>query len=277
MNVLTRIAEGETVPIYAPGLEYRLLHAVRQIKDANGDEVYVKPKSLAKFGSNQLVGTSYATVMDLPSGVVDETFVSTNAITHLSSSNAGDTQEIVVEGHTIDGSGNLTFSVQTVTLAGQTKTALTTPLARCTRAYNNGATDLAGDLYFYEDGTVTSGVPDTASEVHLIVKSTQNQSSKAATSTSQYDYWLLTGIDGSVNKKTSATVDIELQVRNKGKVFRTIFNFSLSSSGQSTAEYNLDPCIIIEPNSDVRLRAIASTTAVSVSGRIKGYLAIKRV
>lgn len=93
-------------------------HAINEIYSTYGDVVSVneKAKSLLKFGQNALVGTSQATVMTLPAGILAETYVTTNAIDSVSSSDNGDTQLVYVEGHTIDGDGNLTFISQTVTL-----------------------------------------------------------------------------------------------------------------------------------------------------------------
>lgn len=257
-------------------LDYRLEHAIRQIKRDYGDEVFLKDKSLAKFGSNALIGTSYATVMKLPASTLHETYVSTNAITHISSSDASDTQNVSIEGHTISGS-NLTFSVQSATLNGQNKVALTTPIARSNRLENLGSVDFEGDIYVYEDDTLSSGVPTTPEKVHLVVEAgIDNQSAKAATAISSVDYWLITGLDGSINEKTSSSVDIKLQVRSVGSVFRTIYRFAAASDGANTVPTNLDPVIIVRPNSDVRMIAKATNAAVDVSARIKGYLALKR-
>lgn len=272
-NAISKVIGDKKVQDISIAQEFRITHAIAQIFGDYGDTVVVKPKSLAKFGSNLLVGTDYATVMTLPAGVTDETYVSTNAITHVSSDDNGDDQEIVVEGHTISGT-DLTFVVQTVTLTGNTKAALTTPLARVTRAYNNGTTDFAGQIYVFEDDTLSSGVPTTDSKVHLIVPSGENQSFKAATAVSKDDYWLLTGLVVSVNKKTAATVDFQVQIRQLGKVFRTQFNVSVSSTGANSLEIPFNPCIIVPKNSDIRVRAIASTTGVACSARLRGYLAL---
>lgn len=78
----------------------------------------------------------------------------------------------------------------------------------------------------------------------------------------------------SVNEKTSAVVDIELQYRQFGKVFRTQFNYSVASGGANSVPINFDPVIVIPKNSDFRIRAKANTSNVSVSARAKGYLAL---
>lgn len=254
--------------------EPRIRHAIRVIQDTYGDRVSVdvKNKGLLKFGRNFEVGTSRATVMTLPSGVLHETLQTDNTITHFASASASDTQELVVQGYTVSGS-NFTSATQTVTLAGQTKTALTTPLCRCVRAYNNGTTDLVGPIYFSQDVTYSSGVPQTAAAVHCMIPAGTNQTEKCATTLSQNDYWLITNVYADVTEKTAAFADFQLEVRRFGKVFRQQCDFSASTSGQGIVRF--DPLLIVPANSDVRLTALADGAGTSVSGGIQGYLAIK--
>ena len=91
----------------------RLVHfAERSVAVTYGDRVsvYEKGKAITKFGTNSTVGTTYETVAQLQSTESNETFVTTNIIDSIVSSSASDTtQTITIEGHTIDGSGNLTF------------------------------------------------------------------------------------------------------------------------------------------------------------------------
>lgn len=250
--------------------DYWLRTALDEIA-GTGTQAYPKAKTLHKFGENLLVGTSPATVMTLPSGVLNETFVSTNAIAYVSSSDAGDTQTVVYEGHTIDGDGNLTFFTDTVTLAGQTKTALPTPGARITRAYNTGATDFAGSVYFYEDDTPSGGVPATAANVHLIVPVGENQSLKCSTALSSKDYALVTSFYGSVNKKTAGGAVLRLQVRNSGGVFRTLYKRGINSNG-SDLSFDFRPYLIVRPNSDIRITAEADTAGTAVSAGFNSTL-----
>lgn len=254
-------------------------HALEVIENTYNDKVSVdkKSKDLLKFGRNSAVGTSETTIMTLPSGVLAETYVSGNDITHFASGSAADTgTELVVEGHTITGS-NLTFSSQTVTLDAtnsQTKTALTIPLARITRAYNNGDTELNGPIYFAQDVTFTNGVPQTDSAVHLIIPAGQNQSRKASTSLSQNDYWLISSITLSCNEKTSSFVSGFVEARVIGKVFRPLTQEIAVSAGDTTVIY-FDPYIIVPPNSDIRFQAVAGGAGTDVTAGIRGYLAIK--
>jgi hypothetical protein len=68
--------------------EPKVIHAYDVIYNTYGDVVSIsqKKKDLRKWGQNLLVGTTKASIMTLPAGQVQETLVSTNAITTVSSS-----------------------------------------------------------------------------------------------------------------------------------------------------------------------------------------------
>lgn len=247
--------------------DYGIAHAIQVIRSTYGVETWVKPKQLIKFGRYASLGTSRQTVQTQGGS---ETLLTDNLITHISSANAGDTQTIGYEGQTIDADGNLSFFTDTVTLQGQTKVALPTPCARATRAYNAGSVNLAGDVYLYEDDTLTNGVPDTASKLHLQVPAQANQSEKCATAFSANDYWIIVGAVCNVLKKTTAVCDFVLQIKSLGGVWRDQIYLP------QNRPINFTMPIIIPSNSDVRVVASASTTNVEVTAAIGGFLAIKR-
>lgn len=248
------------------------------IRDTYGDTVSVaeKKKTLLKFGRNTAIGTSYAELWNLPTGETEETHVTTNAITHFSSSSGSDTGSLVIEGHTVSGTGTdaeFTFVIQAVTLAGQTKTALTTPMARVTRAYNDTATNWVGDIHVYEDVAVTAGVPGTATAIHMTVPAGNNQSKKASTTISNLDYWIITSANGSILERNAAYGDIRIEVREVGKVFRERGNFAVNSTGGANAPIVFTPPIIVPKNSDFRLVASADGAGTTIAGWANGYLA----
>lgn len=241
---------------------YEVSYAVQQILDTYGDTVSVreKLKSLIKFGKNPDID---ANIREMVWNVGDiEVLPTGNTINRIVSNNVADNQIIKIEGHTIDGSGNLTFVVQSATLNGTTPVVLTTPLARCTRAYNDDSTVLLGSVNIYVDGGAT----------HCNIATGTQQSLKGATSISQVDYYIISDWEFSVNKSATAVVDFELQVRLKGKVFRTVYTASTSS----TAEIHFRQPIIVPPNSDVRVLATSGTNNTSVTTAIHGWLAIKQ-
>ncbi len=249
--------------------EFPMRHAIAEIEEQFSERVDYKGKSLIKFGRNtDLAQNTVETIW--PTGG-NETYLTDNLITHVSSSDAGDTQDVVIEGHTIDGNGDFTFVVQTVTLDGQNAVALGTPLARATRGYVDDSTDLAGTAYIHQSDTLTAGVPDTTSKIHLQIEAGENQSFKCATTISKDDYWVLTTAFAAVQKKANANIDLYLQVRLKGKVFRSILPLQAASDG-SNAVLKIEPAIIIPPNTDVRVVGESDTTGSAVTAWIGGYL-----
>lgn len=267
LNTINMFNDTQNIP-------YNLSHAIGVIRSTYGDDVSIdaKSKTLYKFGRNPATNSSTFETVQPEGG--DETYATTNAIDKFSSSNAGDTQEIVIEGHTISG-GKLTFVTQTVTLEGQTEKALTTPLARVTRLYNNGSTPFAGDVYVYEDDTVSAGVPQTASKIHMkvAVADIGEQSEKCSTSISNTDYLIITQFIGYCFDKTAETVEFIGELRQVGttnKVFRRVFSTAGSDGRPTVIEF--DPPFIVPKNHDIRVRAKTAGVA-DVGASFNGYLA----
>lgn len=242
-----------------------LRHAIDEIKNTYGHTVIPKGKSVLKFGTNpSCTQNVFNTLMTLPTGEIAETYVSDNLITHISSSSAGDTDPVLLEGHTISAGGDLTFSVQTVTLNGQNKVALATPVARTSRLKNISDTDWAGDIYVYEDTTIVAGVPSDGSKVHIIGPQADNQSQKCATSFSRIDYALMPRFYASVNERANTSGTIRVRIKDKGGVFRTIRQRGVHSRG-GALQGELRPYAIIRPNSDILIDAFPETNGIAMS------------
>lgn len=272
---MSRVAISQTTAI----MPFALAHAEREIRNTHGDTVSIiaKSKSLNKFGHNNDLGTSQETIWEVGG---TETLATTNAIDSFSSSDAGDSAVMFVEGHTVSGTGTdqqFTFTTQSVTIDGQNETLLDTALARVSRAYVVSGT-LDGDFYVYENDTVTAGVPQTAAKIHIKITGTatpsETQSSKCATTVSNTDYGVVMSWMCSIDKKTSASADFELQSRLPGGSFRPMAGrIGLSTGGESSLQVHFDPPLILKKNSDIRIVATGSTTGVEVDGEIFMYLA----
>jgi len=253
----------------------RLVQAEREIKSTFGDTVSIdkKAKSLLKFGkSAELSADTIETVWSYGG---HEVYVQDNLIDSISSSNAVDNEEIYLECHTVEGTGadqQFTFMTQTVNLNGQTRVALPTPVARVSKAYNNNGTELVGNVYVYQNTALVAGVPQDSTKVHAHIPQGFQQSFKGATTFSNEDYYVLTGGFGSVSNKQAASVDFYLEVRTPGKVFRQGAAVSAGSAGGSW-DIDLDPCIIIPKNADIRITCETATQGAVVFGSFKGYLA----
>ena len=250
----------------------RLVQAEREIEATYGDRVSIdrKAKSLVKFGRSAELGTTALETVWTVGG--DEVYVTDNTISYISSSSASDTQQITIEGHTVDANGDFTFLVQTVTLDGQNAVALDTDVARVSRAYNSDSTELVGRVVVYENTTVVGGVPTDETKIHIDIPQGFQQSFKAATTFSSEDYYLMTGFYGAVSAKQAGSVDFYVEIRDKGKVFLPKGCFTASSTG-GAADISLDPAILVPKNADVRIRCETENNNVVVFGIFKGYLA----
>ena len=256
----------------------KLVQAEREVQRTYGDVISIdkKAKSLIKFGkSGALTAGVNGNLETIWTVGGNETYVTGNTIAYISSSSASDTEEITIESHTVTGTGVnsvFTFFTQNVTLNGQTPVALSTPVARVSRIYNNGSSELVGRVVVYENTSVSNGIPSDVTKIHIDIPAGFQQSFKSATTFSSSDYFILTGAYGSVSKKQSASVDFYLEERQAGKVFRQLGSFTASSDG-GAFDIEFDPSIIIKKNSDVRFRADTSTNNSVVFAIFKGYLA----
>lgn len=269
--------------------DWKLAYAEEVIRNTYSDTVSVweKKKALNKFGRTSNADSGVSTTVAVFQGtVVNETYVSTNIIDSIVSSNTGDTtQTITVEGHTIDGSGNLTFVTQNASLNGQTEVTLSTPLARANRAFVANSTTfdspyaaLAGTISIYDNtGGITSGVPNTAAATKLIIDAGKTQTEKCATSISSQDYWIITALQASIEERgPTAAADFQIEIRDvaNGGVWRPLgAEISLNSAGQSTAIVKFDPYRIVPKSHDVRVVVISNTANTLCSAEIEGYLA----
>lgn len=264
---------------FIPNSDFRVAQAIRTIKETYNVDVSVeqKKKNLLKFGTHTSIGTGWETLAEMQDSETEETFVSTNAITHAistASTDAGKTLNL--EYHTVSGS-DATFGVQAVTLNasnGQTAAALTTPCFRANRAYNTSSTALVGNIAFYEGGSVTSGKPNVDSSVHLLLTAGDQQTQRAATTISANDYWIITNISLSVTEKSQSWAEARLEAKPIATTYwRPITqNFSANDSS-GTTELLKDPFIVVPANYDVRLAVRCNSASISVSGGFNGMLA----
>ena len=254
----------------------RLVQGEREVYSTYGQRVSIdaKAKSLLKFGKSGDLSTT-AGLQTVWSVDGNEVYISTNLIDRVVSSSASDIHEVLIEGHSIEGTGEdakFTFVVQAVTLNGQTPVALTTPLARVSRVNNNNGAEIVGVVAVYQDSAVTNGVPDDVTKVHINIPLGFQQSFKAATTFSNTDYFFLTGCYGAVSQKQTAAADFYIELREVGKSFRQIACLTASSSGGSF-NIEFDPAIIIPRNADVRIRCETGTNNAVVFTNFRGYLA----
>ena len=209
-----------------------------------------------KFGHNPTVGAALESVW---SGSVDYTFSSAAAAYYISSSAAGDGQVIEVQG--LD--ANWELQVINVTLQGLTKTRIgtTETFIRAFRAKNTGTTNNAGNVWIYEDDTLTDGVPDTDSKKRAMIAAGENQTLMAIWSvpnTSSTAYLTSFYASTSIVKAT----EVRLYVRPFGGVFQVKKVISINGG---TGQISYDIPLVIAAKSDVQIRAKAAGGGGEVS------------
>lgn len=192
-------------------------------------------------------------------------FSTTDDIDSLSSSNAGDTQDIKIYG--LD--SNFDEVVQTVTLNGQTTVLLTTDLIRVHRMINVDSTDNAGDIYCYVNGTTTGGVPDTAADVRAVIQVGNNQTLMAIYTipngkTGYLRSWYVAG-SNSTFFTTSGISNNKLLVRPSGEVFQLKHISSLNSTGTSLDQHQYHEPEKLEAQTDIKIMVDSNVTGSSIS------------
>lgn len=270
VNVFGDLALDANVSI---GHALFMAQKIIQREDAVTVSVADAAEKFIKFGQNEDVNGTEETVWSYGG---TETYATGNTIDTISSSSASDTIDVIVDGHTVTGTGvNAEFTrvIQGATLNGQNKVVLTTPLARCDRIFNDNGVELVGEVFVYEDDTIVAGVPQTPALVHNHIPQGFNQSFKCAFTTAKDEYFVVTAMTvGTGRANTTGNIQFLLEDREPGKVFRPPFGRIVVPAQQGTLRLNLDPYIIIRPNNDVRMEATASTNGMTANAQISGYI-----
>ena len=158
------------------------------------------------------------------------TFSTGADIDSVSSTSASDTQEVTIVG--LD--ANWEEVTQTITLNGQTRVALTTPLIRCYRAYNSNSTEFVGHIIIYENDTTTGGVPDDTSLIRAVIDPDNQQTEMAIyTIPAGKTGYLLGGYCSTAGAKRDDSYIINFKTRLFGKVFRTQQKVSINDTATS--------------------------------------------
>lgn len=205
-------------------------------------------------------------------------FTTTPQPYYISSSNAGDGLEIEGELILINDEGRYERFIYNITLQGQTKLLIPTPngwnVVASNRAFNNSVIPLSGDVYVYEDTTLTGGVPDNLSNVRSIITQGREQTEQAVYTVPEYledgrkvifaefYRWYASAIR---NRTTTGIID--LRIAPKSKVARVQGTRGLSNQYISGQNFGENTPLIVQPASDIYLQASEiSVNNVSVEG-----------
>ena len=234
-----------------------------------GHRVKINRKVLHKYGRAEAVGTTEVSVNILSR---DEVFATDNDIDTISSTDATDTQTIRIEGMTLEPDGSMEFNVQTAALNGQNKVVLGTPLYRVTRMTNASVAATAGNVYVYEDTTITAGVPNDLDFWHATLDQSSQTTLKVGTSVAGNNYFVMTRWDAFINRQQNAAVDFRLKYNTHGYHLPTRQYMSArNTAAQATLEFK--PFLVVPPNYDIVVKAVSTAASTAVNSNFYGFFA----
>lgn len=211
----------------------------------------------AQFGYNSDIDADVeSTLWDGPTAIY--VFPSdTGEAMQLRSTDAGDTQQILIDG--LDSDWNP--APQVVTLNGTTPVPVPVNLARVNRLINIDSTEFAGTVIIERAGGGTQYC--LASPVEQI--STQVVYSVPNGYKAQLETSLV-----SLNKSGGADVNVRVRYKRRpfGGVFGTGARFGLLRNGTSCVNVMVDGVTPLTPKSDVKMTANPSAGGVDVSARL---------
>lgn len=193
---------------------------------------------------------------------MDYTYSATNDIDSVISSSTNDVGSVSIQG--LDATYTLTN--QTVTLNGQTRVALTTPLRRVFRMKNEGTSNFVGNISCYiTNSPTTAGVVNTPANVRAVVDDGNNQTLMAIYTVPVGKKAYLRSFYASLSgANKSSNYRIRLKARPFGKVFQLKHITALSSTGSSRIQHTYLEPELYEAKTDLVITA--ETTAVGITG-----------
>jgi hypothetical protein len=208
----------------------------------------------------------------LAGGAMNYTYSATANIGLLSSSNAGDSQDIEIQG--LDASGNLL--TQTFTLNGTTDVDLSvtgSDYMRVFRMKNVGATDLAGTVYLRTNGSgQAGGVPSTANTVRAVIDIGNNQTLMSL-------YTIPTGKTGymrsffasSAGAKKDTNYIIKVKARPSGQVFQIKHKTALVALGTSHFQHPYIEPEVFVAGTDIEITAQITEATITQADVAAGF------
>jgi len=196
----------------------------------------------------ELMNVNYSTSADIDS---------------VSSSNAGDSVDVQVQG--LDTNYDLTL--QTVTLNGQTRVALTTNLIRVFRVKNVGSTDLAGHCICYVNTALSGGVPSDKTKIRAVVHGDNNQTEMAVyTIPNGKTGYMRSWYASTSGAKKGASHTLKIFARPFGQVFQLKHKSSIIEEGSSYVHHEyIEPEVFAE-KTDIEMKVNTDQDEASVSG-----------
>lgn len=195
-------------------------------------------------------------------------YSTTDDIDSLSSSSAADTQDITITGLDV----NYVEVTQTITLTGQTRVALDTPLLRVYRAFNGNSVDLDGHVIIYVNTALTLGVPTDKTKIRAIIDPVNQQTEMAV-------YTVPAGKTGYVRDWYASTAGanrdsnypVKLKARIFGAVFRMRHTTAVSDSATSAYQHKYEEPEVFPEKTDIEMTVSAAGAGVTAAAISAGF------
>jgi hypothetical protein len=187
----------------------------------------------------------------------------------ISSSSAGDTVDIEIQG--LD--TNYDIVTQTVTLTGQADALLPTNLIRVFRMKNIGSTDLVGIIYLRTNGSgQTTGVPNTANTVRAIINNGNNQTLMSI-------YTIPNGKTGymrdwyaaQAGANRSSGYKIRLRAMPFGQVFQLKHTSAITENGSSYIQHQYEEPEVFEEKTDIEMTVATTDSPITGADVSAGF------
>ena len=235
-----------------------------------------------KFGHNETIDTN-TTPEDVWSGGGRYTFTADGGAPYfISSSDPLDTQDITIRCLTEDASGDWNAEDIVMTLQGQTKVPIIfasgNDPVRFYRGYNSDTSDIAGDVYIYEDDTLTGGIPDTATKIRGVIMDGDNQTEMAIyTVPSNFVGYFEQGYVALASPIRAAAMEFVYKIRLHGGVFRVQGRTTLDTDGSNWWKYTYGAGFPLLPaKTDIVIRVI--TVTANSMGAVGGFdISLERI
>lgn len=193
--------------------------------------------------------------------LMDYIYSTTADIDSISSSDAGDTQTVEVLG--LDASYHEV--TQTVTLNGQTRVALATPLFRIFRFKNTGTTNFAGQVYVYVNTALTAGVPTDTTKIRAAVNDGNNQTLMAIyTVPAGYTAYVRDWYASTSGASKNSSYIIDFYVRPLGQVFQLKHRASIQDGGTTYIQHKYEEPEMFTEKTDIEMKV--QSTEVGATG-----------
>lgn len=200
-----------------------------------------------------------------PWELMNYVYSTTADIDSISSSSNSDSQNISIQG--LDSNYNLVNQI--ITLNGQTRVALITPLIRVFRAFNDNGVDLLGHVIVYVNGAISGGIPTNKSDIRAIVDPINQQTLMCVYTipngkTGFMRDWYMATSGG--NKSSNYVV--RLVSRNENKVFRTKHKSAMDSLAPIPYQHQYTEPEVFAERTDIEMRVQSIASPVSTGNSV---------